>query len=98
VSTRDSLSQLSEEELEKLYQEQKADYEQKTSKNRRIRGILSRKVNEKQNSVDNLKKEINDFLSSHPELSVAKENFYHILKDNDLHHIPRNSKLLFKSQ
>ena len=78
MSTRDNLSQLSEEELEQLYQEKKADYEQKMSKNRRIRGILSRKINEKQKAVDDLKKEIDDFIASHPELSVAKENFYHI--------------------
>ena len=75
MSTRDNLSQLSGEELERLYQERKAEYEQKTAKNRRIRGILSRKVNEKQNSVDSLKKEINDFLTSHPELSVVKQDF-----------------------
>ena len=73
--TRENLSQLSEEELERLYQEKKAEYEQKIAKNRRIRGILSRKVNEKQNSADNLKKEINDLLQSHPELSVVKQDF-----------------------
>lgn len=75
MSTRDNLSQLSEEELEKLYQEKKAEYDQKLSKNRRIRGILSRKINEKQESVNNLKKEIKNFLASHPELAVAKQDF-----------------------
>ena len=62
MSTRDNLSQLSEEELEKLYQEKKAEYDQKMSKNRRIRGILLRKINEKQESVNNLKKEIDDII------------------------------------
>ncbi|MFX1516743.1 MAG: hypothetical protein ACFFC6_10560 [Promethearchaeota archaeon] len=81
MSTRDNLSQLSEEELERLYQEKQADCEQKKAKNRRIRGILSRKVNEKQNSVDRLKKEINDFLASHPELSVVKQDFDDTIHD-----------------
>ncbi|MFX1507926.1 MAG: hypothetical protein ACFFDC_17705 [Promethearchaeota archaeon] len=75
MTTRDILSQLSEEELERLYQDKKAEYEKKIAKNRRIRGILSRKVNDKQNSVDNLKKEIHDLLQSHPELSVVKQDF-----------------------
>ncbi|UCG01149.1 MAG: hypothetical protein JSW11_16215 [Candidatus Heimdallarchaeota archaeon] len=75
MSTRDKLSQLSDDELEKIYQEKKAEYDQKILKNRRIRGILSRKINEKQKSVENLRKEADDFLTSHPELSVAKQDF-----------------------
>ena len=74
--TREKLSQLSEEELEKHYQEKKEEFELKISKNRRIRGILSRKVDEKQKTVTNLKNDIEDFLSSHPEFNVAKQDFY----------------------
>ncbi|MFX0124409.1 MAG: hypothetical protein ACFFAE_12275 [Candidatus Hodarchaeota archaeon] len=79
--TRDNLSQLSEEELEKLYREKKAEYDQKISKNRRIRGILSRKISEKQKNVDDLKKEIDNILLSHPELLVVKQDFDDTDKD-----------------
>lgn len=75
--TREKLSQLSEEELEKLYQEKKAEYDQKMSKNRRIRGMMSRKVDEKQKTVTKIQKENNEIFAAHPELSFVKENFYH---------------------
>jgi len=79
--TREKLSQLSEEELENLYQEKKAKYDQKMSKNRRIRGMLSKKVDEKQKNVNKRKKEINDLLADHPELSVVKQDFDDIEQD-----------------
>lgn len=72
--TEDNLSQLSEEELEKLYQVKQAEYDQKIAKNRRIRVMLSDKVSNKQNIVNNLQKKIDDFLAAHPE--VAKQDFY----------------------
>lgn len=73
--TREELEQLTEEELEALYQQKKDEYDQKVAKNRRIRGLLSRKVDERQNSVNDLKKKIDDLFVSHPELSVVKQDF-----------------------
>lgn len=92
MSTKDNLSQLSEEELEKLYQDKKSEYDQKLAKNRRIRGILSRKINEKRQTVNNLTKEIDDFLASHPELSVAKQDF------DDTDYDPEELKLLIQEK
>ena len=77
--TEDNLSQLSEEELEKLYQVKQAEYDQKIAKNRRIRVMLSDKVSNKQNTVNNLQKKIDDFLAAHPE--VAKQDFDDIDQD-----------------
>ncbi len=71
--TKDKLNQLSEEELEKLYQQKKADYDQKIAKNRRIRGLLQRKLDSKTEIVNNLQNKIDDFLAAHPE--VAKQDF-----------------------
>ncbi len=71
--TRDKLNQLSDEELEKLYQQKKAGYDQKIAKNRRIRGLLQRKLDSKSEIVNNLQKKIDDFLAAHPQ--VAKQNF-----------------------
>ncbi|MFW9905725.1 MAG: hypothetical protein ACFFFH_15435 [Candidatus Thorarchaeota archaeon] len=79
--TREELEQLTEEELEALYQQKKGEYDQKVAKNRRIRGLLSRKVDERQNSVKNLKKKIDDLLVSHPEFSVVKQDFGDITYD-----------------
>ena len=73
--SKEELEKLSDQELEKLYQDKKAEFDKKLSKNRRIRAMLSRNVDKKQKIVNNLKKEINDLLVSHPELSVAKQEF-----------------------
>ena len=94
--TREQLEKMSEEELETLYQEKKADFEQKVSKNRRIRGILSRKINEKQKAVDDLKKEVDDFIASHPELSVVKQDFDDIIHDpEELKHSIQEKQKVF---
>jgi len=42
--TRETLEQMSESELETLYQEKKDEYDQRMSKNKRIREILERRL------------------------------------------------------
>ncbi|MFX0013950.1 MAG: hypothetical protein ACFFB2_12805 [Promethearchaeota archaeon] len=81
MQTRENLSQLSENELEKLYQEKKEEFDQRLTKNRRIRGILSRKIDEKQKIVTSLNNEIEDFFASHPELNVVKQDFDDAIQD-----------------
>ena len=71
--TREKLTQLSEEELENLYQQKKAEYDQKIAKNRRIRGLLQRKLDSKSEIVMDIQKKIDDLLVAHPE--VVKQNF-----------------------
>ncbi|MFX1285969.1 MAG: hypothetical protein ACFFB5_20165 [Promethearchaeota archaeon] len=68
--TREKLERMSEEELETLYQQKKAEFDQKVGKNRRVRGLLSRKLDEKQNSVANLKNQISDLLEANPDLKL----------------------------
>lgn len=68
--TREKLEQLSEEELETLYQQKKTEYNQKIAKNRRVRGILSRKVDEKQERVQTLKNQISALLDANPQLKL----------------------------
>jgi predicted nucleic acid-binding Zn-ribbon protein len=70
--TREELAQLSEEELEKLYEMKKTEFEKTVAKNRRIQAILSRKIQNKTEIVNNLQREVDELLAIHPELNVAK--------------------------
>jgi hypothetical protein len=65
---RKQLDQMTDEELEKIYNDIRKELEEKKAKNRRIRGILSRKIKEKEESLNNLKNQINEVLVNHPEL------------------------------
>ncbi|MFX0149926.1 MAG: hypothetical protein ACFFAJ_04035 [Candidatus Hodarchaeota archaeon] len=59
---------MSEEDLEQLYQEIKSQYDRTLSKNHRIHEMLRRKVDHKQDNIIFLKKEIEELLTSNPEL------------------------------
>ncbi|MFX0171743.1 MAG: hypothetical protein ACFE9L_07475 [Candidatus Hodarchaeota archaeon] len=61
---------MSEEELEQLYQEKKSQYDRILSKNRRIHEMLKKKVDQKQDNVILLKKEIEELLTSNSELKM----------------------------
>ncbi|MFX1285967.1 MAG: hypothetical protein ACFFB5_20155 [Promethearchaeota archaeon] len=63
---KEKLEQLSGEELERFYQEKKLELDNKIAKNRRGRGPLVRKVDEKQKEVENLKNQISDILEENP--------------------------------
>ena len=80
--TREKLEQLSEEELETLYQQKKTELEQKLGKNRRIRGMLSRKVDEKQKNVENLKNQISELLEANPDLKLKYNSLSSELKQD----------------
>lgn len=68
--TREKLEKMSEEELEQLYQEKKSQYDRILSKNRRIHEMLKKKVDQKQDNVILLKKEIEELLTSNSELKM----------------------------
>ena len=80
--TREKLEQLSEEELKTLYQQRKTELEQKLGKNRRIRGMLSRKVDERQKNVENLKNQISETLQANPELKLKYNSLTGELKQD----------------
>ena len=60
----------------------KAEYNQKVAKNRRVRGILSRKIDEKQKSVENLKNRISDLLETNPDLKLKYNSLTGELKQD----------------
>lgn len=70
--TREELAQLSEEELEKLYEIKKTEFDKTVAKNRRIQAMLIRKIQDKNEIVNTLQREIDELLAAHPELNVAK--------------------------
>ena len=79
---REKLEQLSEEELENLYQQKKTELEQKLGKSRRIRGMLSKKVDEKQKNVENLKNQISELLEANPDLKLKYNSLSSELKQD----------------
>lgn len=73
VVSREELSKLSDEELERLYLDRSEVYKSKLSKNRRIRSMLAKKVEEQERTVKELQKDLDDFVSAHP--NIAKFAF-----------------------
>ncbi len=71
--SREELSKLSDEELERLYLDRSEVYKSKLSKNRRIRSMLAKKVEEQERTVKELQKDLDDFVSAHP--NIAKFAF-----------------------
>lgn len=61
---------MSEEELERIYQEKKAAYDKTVAKNRRIHEMLYKKISRKQEDVNSLKNEIEEILEANPELKA----------------------------
>jgi uncharacterized coiled-coil DUF342 family protein len=72
VKSRDDLSKLTEEELESLYQKKKTEFDNKLSKNRRIRGMLSKKVEHLSKKVHDLQHEIDEIVETHPDVVKVK--------------------------
>ncbi|MFX0181525.1 MAG: hypothetical protein ACFE95_00485 [Candidatus Hodarchaeota archaeon] len=70
--SREELAHLSEEELDKLYETKKTEFDKTVAKNRRIQAMLSRKIQDKNEIVNTLQQEIDELLATHPELNVAK--------------------------
>jgi chromosome segregation ATPase len=68
--TREKLEKMSEDELEQLYQEEKRQYDRTLSKNRRIHEMLKKKVDYRQDKVILLKREIEELLTSNPEIKM----------------------------
>lgn len=68
---RKQLEQLTNEELEKIYNDIRRELDEKKAKNRRIRSILSRKIKQKKKSLNNIKNQINEVLEGHPELKIC---------------------------
>jgi predicted nucleic acid-binding Zn-ribbon protein len=92
--TREKLEQLSENELEDLYQKKRAEYDQKIAKNRRVRGLLARKVDEKQKKVEDIKNQISGFLEENPHLGTLEDLISGAIKQDfdDTHSDPEELK------
>ncbi len=73
VIIREELSKLTEQELEKLYQDKKLKYDEKISKNRRIRGMLSSKVDKISQKVHEVQQEIDQLMETYPD--IVKSGF-----------------------
>lgn len=67
---KETLEQLSEEELEKIYQEKKAEYDERIRKNKRIQGILSRKRDTLKSQVKDAQNEVDLLQAKHPDIKV----------------------------
>ncbi len=72
MQTLEELSKLSAEELENLYQRKKEEFDLKLSKNRRIRGMLSRKVDKQRIQIEELQLEKDNIIKSHPDVVKAE--------------------------
>ena len=68
---KETLEQLSEEELEKVYQEKKADYDERVRKNKRIQDILARKRDTLKTQVEAIQSETDLLQAKHPGITVA---------------------------
>jgi regulator of replication initiation timing len=97
---REKLEQLSEEELETLYQQKKAEYDKKLGMNRRIRGMLSRKVDEKQKRIENLKNQISEVLKANPDFKLKYDSLTGKLKQefDDIDQNPEEMKSLIQEK
>ncbi|MHA1444840.1 MAG: hypothetical protein ACTSR4_08855 [Candidatus Hodarchaeales archaeon] len=70
---KETLEQLSEAELEKIYQEKKAEYDQQIRKNKRIQGILSRKRDKLKSQVKTVQDETDLLHAKNPGINVNEE-------------------------
>jgi predicted RNase H-like nuclease (RuvC/YqgF family) len=68
VKTPEELFQLSETDLEAIFEEKKAVFDRNKSKNHRIQAMLYRKIEQKRGTVDNLQGQIDKILTDNPEL------------------------------
>jgi hypothetical protein len=78
--TRENLEQLSEEEIETIYQENQADYEQRIKKNKRIQDLLSKKVDEREKSIRKLNVKISRLLEKNPDIKMHRDSRTGMLK------------------
>ncbi len=69
------LEQLSETELDKLLQEKKTEYDQRSTKYNRIQDLLRHKVTTKEKTVRNYQSETDLLRVKHPDVNVAKQDF-----------------------
>ena len=70
---KETLEQLSEAELEKIYQEKKANYDERVRKNKRIQGILTRKRDTSKTQVNSVQNETELLQAKHPDISVIED-------------------------
>ena len=70
--SREHLEQLSETELNKLYQEKKVEFETRSSKYKRIHDLLRHKVTERQKIIENSQSEVDLLRVKYPEVNIAK--------------------------
>ena len=69
---KETLEQLSEAELEKIYQEKQAEYNERVRKNKRIQGILTRKRDTLKTQVNSIQNEYDLLKEKHPEITVVE--------------------------
>ncbi len=70
---KETLEQLSVAELEKIYQEKKADYDERVRKNKRIQGILTRKRDTLKTQVNSVQNETDLLQAKHPDITVIED-------------------------
>ncbi|MHA1541894.1 MAG: hypothetical protein ACTSQH_02840 [Candidatus Hodarchaeales archaeon] len=70
---KETLEQLSEAELEKIYQEKKANYDERIRKNKRIQDILTRKRDTLKTQVNTVQKESDLLQAKHPNITVIED-------------------------
>jgi len=70
---KETLEQLSEAELEKIYQEKKAEYDQRARKNKRIQGILTGKRDTLKVQVEAIQNETDLLRAKHPGLIIDQK-------------------------
>ncbi|MHA2108943.1 MAG: hypothetical protein ACW99R_14665 [Candidatus Hodarchaeales archaeon] len=72
---RKNLEQLSESELNKLYQEKKSEYDERSGKYKRIQDLLRKRVTIKQKMIQKYQSETDLLRVKHPEVNIAKQDF-----------------------
>ena len=72
---REYLEQLSESELDKIYEEKKAEYDKRSEKYKRIQDLLRRKVTTKQKNIQKYQSEVDLLRVKHPDISIVKQEF-----------------------
>ncbi|MHA1976976.1 MAG: hypothetical protein ACW98F_13050 [Candidatus Hodarchaeales archaeon] len=72
---REFLEQLSESELDKLYEEKKSEYDKRSIKYKRIQDLLRRKVTTRQKTIQKYQSEVDLLRVKHPDINVAKQDF-----------------------
>jgi hypothetical protein len=72
---RENLEQHSDSELEIIYQENQADYEQRIKKNKRIQDLLSKKQDKLEERVRKLQAKIDLLRAKNPTVEVVKRDF-----------------------